>query len=44
MSPTNFGHHFAILRDVHYKGCVTEVLEPMYKCKMLSFKNVCFKI
>lgn len=44
MPPTYCGHHFAILRDVHYKECATEVLEPMYIYKMLSFKNTCFKI
>jgi hypothetical protein len=30
----------AILREVHYKGYITEVLEPMHKCKTLSFKMI----
>ena len=28
----------AIQREVQYKGYITEVLEPMHKCKTLSFK------
>jgi hypothetical protein len=25
----------AILREVHYKGYVTNIYEPMHKCKMI---------
>ena len=28
----------AILREVHYKGYITEVFEPMHKCKILTFR------
>jgi hypothetical protein len=28
----------AILRHVHYEGYIIEVLEPLYKCKILAFE------
>jgi len=36
-----------IHREVHFKGWIYQVImvyEPNYRCKMLSFKNVWFKI
>ena len=40
--------HVAILREVRYRRwkrrCNTKVCEPKYRCKILSFKNVYFKI
>jgi len=29
----------AILSEVHYKQCITIVVGPMHKCRILSFKN-----
>jgi len=29
-----------ILREVHSKGYISEVFEPMHKCKIRSFKNM----
>jgi len=29
----------AILREVHYKGYITHIFEPVCKCKILSFKT-----
>jgi hypothetical protein len=33
----------AILREVHYKGYVTKVHEPMHKCKMIPLTAQSFR-
>ena len=34
----------ATVREVHYKGHITKLFEQMHKYKILSCKNVWFKI
>jgi hypothetical protein len=38
MAPHVVATLVAILREVHCKGYITAVFEPMHKCKILSFK------